>query len=503
MTDTTQAAAHFALAGTQGRLARRVLYKPTDGYFGDVNPIFAEGRFHLPYIFCVADDDDSLNGGWRGIDWAHVVTDDFATFETLPLMIERGGPDDPDALAGAGSVIERGPGDYVAFYAGINPEPLPGRPEQVILRATSSDLVTWTKDPDFVLEADERWYERNCLRDPFVYRHGDGWRMLLAAQVHGGPVHRRGAIGLAASDDLDHWTFQEPLLSPGTTLTPECPETFVDGDRHYLVYSTYSDRFATRYRVGAGPDGPWVAPADDALESADIYAAKTVSDGHHRYLIGWLATRAGDRDTGNRQWGGVLVAHRLETRDDGSLGEHMPEALADRFDLAQATFDPRVGDWDVADGSATFRGAGFGWASLGSLDETCLLEVDIDVHDQAEEVGIGLRSDSTFDQVYVIRLEPKHGRVVFDRRPHEIIIPFDPDGDRAYVTERDFEIERPLHVVDGKAHVRVLLDGSAIVAYINDVALSTRGYGRRTGEWGVFAAAGLASFSNPRFGRLR
>ena len=31
---------------------------------------------------------------------------------------------------------------------------------------------------------------------------------------------------------------------------------------------------------------------------------KTASDGDRRYLMGWLATRSGERDAGHRQWGG-------------------------------------------------------------------------------------------------------------------------------------------------------------------------------------------------------
>jgi hypothetical protein len=67
----------------------------------------------------------------------------------------------------------------------------------------------------------------------------------------------------------------------------------------------------------------------------------------------------------------------------------------------------------------------------------------------------------------------------------------------------DHEIERPLKPVDGQARVRIIADGSAITAYVNDVALSTRGYDHPAGSWGLVVAGGSARFSNMRVGRLR
>ena len=68
---------------------------------------------------------------------------------------------------------------------------------------------------------------------------------------------------------------------------------------------------------------------------------------------------------------------------------------------------------------------------------------------------------------------------------------------------RDHEIERPLRSVDGRARVQVIADGSAIVIYVNDVALSTRGYDRQDGVWGLLAIGGAARCWAPLEGRLR
>ena len=303
---------------------------------------------------------------------------------------------------------------------------------------------------------------------------------------------------------METWTVQPPVLTPGTTNAPECPEVWIEGGDAYLIYASYSDRFATRYRRATSIDGPWRVPVDDALEAPDVYAMKSASDGERRYLMGWLATRSGERDAGHRQWGGDLLVHELFRRPDGELGVGPVDAhhrrLRDRRRRSPHRCTAtgrrrRLSDRDSADGLA--------WATLGTMDETCLLDVTVDLDTDAEEVAVVLRADHGLEAGYYLRLEPEHERFVFDRRPHHISIPFDEDTDRAYVDAPDHEIERPLRPVDGKARVRIIADGSAIVAYVNDVALSTRGYDLTGGFFGLVVAGGTARFSGLRLGRLR
>jgi beta-fructofuranosidase len=472
------------------------LYRPHDGWFGDVMPLYSGGTHHLYYAF-LHKDDLGAPGVLKGLDWAHVTTRDFVAFTDQPLAIRHGGPDDPDLLVGAGSVVADGNGGYVAFYAGINPAlGASGRPEQIVLRATSRDLVSWVKDPDFALAADPRWYERDDWRDPFVFRIGRTWQMLLCARVPDGPFDRRGCIGLATSDDLVHWTVRPPLHAPGTTRAPECPEIFELGGDTYLLFSTYSDRFASRYRIGPSPEGPWRRPATDALESNDVYAMNTATDGTRRYAIGWLATRAGDQDSGHRQWGGDLIVHELARREDGTLGTHPVADAAGQFPVTAADPQPRAGQWQLNGQKARFDGSGFGWCSLGHVGENGYLDVTVDLAEPAEETGIAIRATSDFGAAYLLRLEPRQGRVVFDRRPHRIDVPFDADTDRSYVSAPDYEIERPLRTTDGTVRIQVFVTGSAISAYVADVALTTRGYDLAGGEFGIYAANGSASFSN-------
>jgi beta-fructofuranosidase len=478
-----------------------LLYRPAEAWVGDVIPFFWEGLFHVFYLL----DDRDIRGPWRGLDWGHVTSRDLVAFEEQPIAVPRGGADELDLICGTGSVTAMPDGRFLIYYAGINPGSRErGHPEQVVLRAYSADLIDWVKDTDFVLEADERWYERDDWRDPFLYRDDAGrWRMLLTARTNTGPSDRRGCIALAVSDDLETWRIEPPLLWQGTTRAPECPDLFVEGEQAYLVYSSFSDRFATRYRVAPGTGGAWRAQAEDALEAPDVYAMKTVSDGTRRYLLGWLATRAGERDSGHRQWGGDLLVHEVMTRSDGTLGVKPLQALLDRFTSQPALPMARIGGWEIGADTATFDGEGVGWLSFGPMAATCLVEVTLDLRHDAEELAVVLRAEAGLEYGYHLRLESKRGRVVFDRRPHAIRIPFDPGSDRGYVDAADHEIERPLRSDDGLARVRIVADGAALIVYVNDVALSTRGYDLTAGEWGVLAVGGRAVVRAPRAGVRR
>lgn len=475
------------------------LFRPQLGWFGDVMPVYVDGTFHLFYTF-LHKEDAGAPGVLKGLDWARVVTQDFVHFEERGIAIARGDESEPDLLVGAGSVIQIGGSEFAAYYGGINPKRgQVGEPDQVVLRAFSRDLDTWVKDTDFCLKSSDP-YEVNDWRDPSVYREAGLWRMLLCTRVDDGPNDRRGAVALAESEDLQTWNVSKtPFWFPGTTYAPECPEVFRLSGREYLVFSTYSDRFATRHRWRDGGDNAiWQVPKIEALESNDVYAMSTVEADGDRILVGWLSTRSQDADTGHRQWGGDLVAHKLVVREDGSLGTQPLTTVLDQFSGEVTRVRPRAGNWSSEAGLTCSTSSGFAWCELGEVGEKSQLTIDVDLASGAEEYGLAIRASGDCSKAFLVRFEPKFGRFVFDRRPHRIDVPFDWDSDRSYVDAADFDLERPLPVTNGVVTVRVIVDGSAITIYVGDVAMTTRGYDLDAGQYVAYAANGFASFASPR-----
>ena len=92
-------------------------------------------------------------------------------------------------------------------------------------------------------------------------------------------------------------------------------------------------------------------------------------------------------------------------------------------------------------------------------------------------VSVALFADEALEEGTFLRFEFNRNRVVVDRWPREAHAMHEPG------------LERPLpELTDGKARLTLLIDGSALCAYVNDeIALSFRVYNRAKRHWGVIA----------------
>lgn len=460
-------------------------YKPHDGWLADVIPFYDEGEFKLFYL----QDWRNHETYGEGTPWFLLGTKDFITFTEYGEVLPRGGAADQDLYIYTGCIIKAGE-RYHIFYTGNNFHyPAQGRKQQGVMHATSPDLLHWTKLEEDTFFAPEDGYEPHDWRDPFVFWNeeaGEYW-MLLAARLNKGPDRRRGCIALCASADLRQWEVREPFWAPYLYATHECPDLFRIGEWWYLVYSTFSDRSVTHYRMSKSLSGPWTAPDNDALDNRAFYAAKTWSDGEKRYAFGWNPTREGERDEGGWQWGGHLVVHEVVQQPDGSLRIKAPDSLAGAF-RQERPVEVRavVGDW-TRSGLGWIAGPtdGFACALAGELPASCcMIDVTLVIVEPTRSCGIVLYTDEALDNGYMLRLEPDRSRIVFDQWPRK--------GDIPHVAG----LERPLALQAGKpCRLQLFIDGTICVTYINEaVALSARLYKEGQRNWGVFLSEGSASF---------
>jgi len=470
-------------------LESSIFYRPQDGWAGDFIPFFGAGRFHLFYLKAYRDE----AGHGPGTPWFHITSPDLTGWTDRGEAIPRGTPDEQDLFVFTGSVMEKD-GEFHIFYTGHNPG-MKG-PKEAICHATSGDLVRWRKDPENpILFADRRWYEPDDWRDPFIFWNeeaGEYW-MLIAARLNEGPAPRRGCIALAASPDLLRWEVRGPFWAPHLYHTHECPDLFRWGEKWYLVYSTFSERMVTHYRMSESLQGPWRAPANDTFDSRAFYAAKTASDGQRRFAFGWNPTRADRKDDGNWQWGGNLVVHELLRHGDGRLLVRMPPEMESHLAGAMSwSLRPHLGRWDEA-GRAVTGGApdGFAWASLTGPAEDLYFCSEIRWTGGTRACGVLLRAADDLGSYYAVRIEPGRGRIVFDRWPRP--------GDRPFM------LERPLELADGVAvRLRIVLAGSIVEIYADDrVALSARAYEHTSGSVALFVQEGEATFENVELRKLK
>lgn len=459
-----------------------IYFRPADGFVGDVIPFFWEGVYHAFYLRAPL---PPMRNGADHTPYAHLVSRDLVHWEEWPLVIEPGPPGSPDEVSCfTGSVIERA-GIFYLFYTGY-----PGRDKaQTICLATSRDLCTWEKDQrNPILSADPRWYEAVDWRDPFPFWHapsGEYWMIMAARELHG-PDNRRGCVAIATSKDLQEWKVRAPFWAPQLYYTHECPDLFRWGNQWVMLYSTFSERHITHYRLADSLDGPWSAPLNDAFDTRAFYAAKTASDGTRRLLFGWLPTREGETDEGRWQWGGQMVVHEIVDGVDGGLGVKMPPEMDHLFCPATAaTMEPRIGAWQIAEAHAVAEVTdGFAVCRVAALPERGRVDVTLQPHGSLRACGLLLRADAQLEHYYQVRWEPAAQRLVFDRWPRP--------GDEPFMFERLLA-----HDPTAPLRLQVVVDGSAIVIYAdNQTALSTRGYDHAQGDLCFFVTEGGATFSD-------
>lgn len=483
---------HFALAagalplivnGAELGSQRDFFYKPVGAWAADFIPFYWRGQF---YLFYLLDWRDKSHHG-EGTPWHLVATSDFVHFVEHGEMLPRGAHGEQDLWVFTGSVIY-GEGKFHIYYTGHNSYlRAVGQPQEAIMHAESDNLLTWRKVTGERHFAPADRYEKDDWRDAFVFWNEEAkeYWMLLAARLKSGPSRRRGCTALSVSKDLKTWTVEEPFWAPGLYFTHECPDLFRLGDWWYLVYSEFTERSVTHYRMARNLRGPWQAPVNDTFDGRAFYAAKTAGEGKQRFVFGWNPTRTDARDDRGWNWGGNLVVHELIQESDGTLSVRAPDKVTGAFSLpAKISLQPAIGKPEISGQRVTLSGPdSFVAATAGDLPSRCKIEATFDFAPNTHACGLMLRMSDDFEEGYYIRLEPARNRLVFDSWPRP--------GDIPYMVE----LERPLDLSAGQSvKLTVLIDGSVFIAYANNkIAMSGRMYNHKAGVWGVFVSDGFAT----------
>lgn len=465
-----------------------LFYTPRHARVGDVIPFFEDGVFKPFYL-------KNWNPYWgedRTDGWHMLTTTDHLHYTEQPTGI----------CGGTGCVI-RHDGLYHMFYCKFthNPE------RQYVWHATSTDLNTWTELPEETFGPDPSIYMVTDWRDPFVFYNEEEqcWWMLLCTQTVG-KTARRGCVGLCKSDDLHHWTCCPPLYAPDACMSAyECPDLFYMNGWWYLVFSQFTDRFQTIYRMSRSLNGPWIRPHVDSFDARPFYAAKTGSDGEHRYIYGWNPTRTQNTwkydpdhydgyDYNTWDWGGSLVVHKLVQHEDGTLGVKPVPAVLDAVKTENyLKWRPLNGAW--LEENQTLRvdsPCAYACAiSANEVPQVCRFETEFIYEEGTERIGIALQVDDEFARGYYFYFEPKRQRIEWKGplRMHE---------QGGWTFPHAVELERPLKLTAGETYkVRIFVDDTVVILYVNDdVALSTRAYDLRARKFGLIVSDGCAAFSN-------
>lgn len=309
----------------------RVHLSPPRGWLNDPNGFVRwRGRYHL---FFQHHPDRPL---WGPPQWAHVVSDDLARWRALPPALTPDmAPADPDGCwSGSTALVDGRP---VVHYTGVRDG------VQATCRAEplDDDLVRWAKDlgNPILTAPPDAGVAYGAYRDPYVWREGAGWRMVVGTSLHG-----RGAAWHYESDDGRAWRPLGPLVDDRLLPTArgqgriwECP-LLLRGDHDedrpdVLVYGAWDQGALVHVSAFTGRyDGRSFVP--DAVHRIDhgdhaFYAPQAIRDGDRWLLIGWIQEQRGDAALLQAGWAGVLSLPReVRVERGGLLHSFAPEVRA-------------------------------------------------------------------------------------------------------------------------------------------------------------------------------
>ena len=392
-------------------------FRPENQFFvGDCMPFSHDGVFHLFYL--LDENHHASLGGLGGHQWAHASSRDLVRWEHHPLALRI--EHDWERSICTGSVFFHD-GRYHAMFATRKQDWT-----QHLGHAISDDCFHFRKVEPNPFASAPAGYSPTDLRDPFLYQDAAGqFQMLVTARLSPFALHDRGGCLLKfSSDDLYTWSVREPVLIPGGTRgaasTPECPDLFEWNGWHYLLFGL---DLQTHYRMSRSVNGPWIRPRVDTLDNGMNAVMKTAAFGRRRIAVGWLGSRADDRDEGGRIWGGRAVFRELVQNADGTLGTRfVPEMvrLADGVDarpfiaLTQgATQTPNSISLDTAVIRPPCADA---VAALSELPLEYHLKCTVDIGNDASPMipasfGLAFRGAGQFENGYELRVNPARGTV--------------------------------------------------------------------------------------------
>lgn len=261
-------------------------------------PVYYKGAYHLFYQH------NPYGPDWGNMSWGHAISKDLVHWNHLPIALTPT-PDSVDkdgVFSGACVIRDNVP---TIIYTGV-------QPEVQCIAHSYDDMTTWIKyEGNPVISIPPR-KDLTGFRDPFVWREGDHWYMLI-----GSGIKDVGGAGLLyKSGDLIRWTYLH-LFCTGFGKIWECPLFFSLGDKYILIVSPES---TVQYSIGEYIDHKFYPESWQALDlggSDAFYAPNVLPDSNSRCILwGWI--KGGGRP--GYPWNGLLTLPRiLSISSTGSL----------------------------------------------------------------------------------------------------------------------------------------------------------------------------------------
>jgi beta-fructofuranosidase len=259
------------------------LLKLVDKWIWDSWFVFDGEKFHAFYLSASRALGDP-NRRHRHPIIGHAISTDLTNWTVLQdALIVSESPAFDSWTTWTGSVVRGDDGKWWMFYTGTSRED--GGDIQTVGAATSDDLTTWEKvSTQALVKADPTWYETldktiwhdQAWRDPWVFKRGETWHMLVTARANHGDPKTRGVVGHATSSNLRDWQVQPPLSEPGADFGQQEVFQFelVDGVPILLFCCGWRELSESRQRAMGQQDATYSLVVNEELTEIDFSKAQ-------------------------------------------------------------------------------------------------------------------------------------------------------------------------------------------------------------------------------------
>ena len=480
------------------------MIKPTDnvGGVGDPMPFYdaKNSEFKVLYL-----QDYANNKAYCFHPYWGLKTKDCSSYESLGEILSAGSNDfQQDAALGTGCCFyNEADGLYYIYYTGENGK---CTNRQVVMRATSHDFKTWTRDNLWQLNGPEYGYNGFDFRDPQIFKGDDGkFHMVIATRPQAGGD---GIFAEFVSADMKNWESAGdfPML---WNRFCECPDVFKMGDWWYLVYSEafqtswsrkvkymMADSWENLKKCFNDPGANWPKDGrEGVLDSRAFYAGKTASNGTDRYIWGWCPYRpvddidarninVGAGDGNEPKWGGALVCHKVLQHEDGTLTLTAVPSLNNKYNKPQTVREMESKGY--ANGKLTGEGAYVLYNRLGYHNH---MSFTVKTAGNTDKFGVSLFRGSDSKKYYTMVFNPEGEN---DRK-----INMEQEGaeGKGFIEAVDsYKFQRP---TDNVYNIDIYTDNSVFVIYVNDnICYTMRLYGIQKNCWSINNYGGEIEVSN-------
>ena len=491
-------------------------YMPAIGRVGDPMPFYDKkaGDFKVLYL---QEFDNNMSHRFHPI-WG-VSTKDGASYQSLGEVLPYGSNDYvQDAALGTGcAYYDEANGLYYIYYTGHNGN---CQYREVVMRATSTDFKTWTKDELWALNGPDYGYSGNDFRDPQIFVADDGlYRMVISTYPAGGGDP---CFAEFKSSDMKSWEHVGKFKMIWDRML-ECPDIFKMGDYWYLVYSeSFKADWSRKVKYMMATtfeglkdcfnNGPkWPADGHEGvLDTRAFYAGKTASNGTDRLIWGWCPFRygadihekninVGAGDGNEPAWSGALVCHKIIQHADGTLTLGAVPAMAAKYNQQAAVNVMASNGYN--NGTLSGDDAYVLYNRLGTCNH---LSFTVTTSNNWDKFGVSFVRGTDPEYYYTMVVNPENEntrKVNFEQEGYRIKINDDGEEEKVYgkgfIAAADgYNFARP---ADNVYNIDIYTDNSVLVMYINDVcAYTQRIYGIQKNCWSINNYGGSVTVSDVR-----